>query len=37
MNKNGGLGPKGAGSFRRKAEKISTLNTSKGGEKISKK
>jgi hypothetical protein len=35
MNKTAGFGPKGAGSFRSKAEKVLTLKTSKGGEKIS--
>ena len=35
MNKTGGFGLQGAGSFRSKVEKISTLNTSKGGEKVS--
>jgi hypothetical protein len=35
MNKTGGFGQKGAGSFKSKGEKTSTLNTSKGGEKIS--
>ncbi len=31
MNKTGGFGKKGAGSFKSKADKASTLNTSKGG------
>jgi hypothetical protein len=35
MNKTGGFGHQGAGSFRSKAEKTSTLNTSKVGAKVS--
>jgi hypothetical protein len=31
MNKTGGFGKNGAGSFRSKVERVSTLNTSKGG------
>lgn len=35
MNKTGGFRNKGAGSFRTKVERVSTLNTSKGGKKMS--
>lgn len=35
MSKTGGFGLQGAGSFRSKVERASTLNTSKGGAKMS--